>query len=153
MANSWGQSWGGDTGAWLATWTYGGTVSPPPPPSVIIDADGDFDLQIGHRVIQIRRPKRLEPERAEQLVVKRVAKALKGSKKARAEYATQTVSHVVQAMRSALEWREAINLATGLQSTVAKDDIAKIEAFWAAVQLAALETIEEEEEEDLLLLS
>lgn len=68
-------------------------------------------------------------------------------------FLTQTVSHVVQAMRSALEWREAINLATGLQSTVAKDDIAKIEAFWAAVQSAALETIEEEEEEDLLLLS
>jgi hypothetical protein len=121
--------------------------------TVIIDVDGDIDLQIGHRVIQIRRPKRLELERAEKLVIKRVSKALKGSKKARAEYATQTVSHVLREMQSALDWRPVANLALGLQDTIDRADIAKIDAFWAAVQAAALQTLEEEEEDDLLLLS
>jgi hypothetical protein len=133
--------------------TYTPAGVSPPPPSVIIDVDGDIDLQIGHRVIQIRRPKRLELERAEKLVIKRVSKALKGSKKARAEYATQTVSHVLREMQSALDWRPVANLALGLQDTIDRADIAKIDAFWAAVQAAALQTLEEEEEDDLLLLS
>jgi len=142
---NWGEIWGD---IWGDIWATDGST-----PSVFVDVDGDFDIQIGHRLIQIRRPKRLDLERAEKLVIKRVSKALKGSKKARSEYAAQTVSHVLREMQAALEWRPAATLALGVQETIAKPDIAKIEAFWAAVQAAALQTLEEEEEDDLLLLA
>lgn len=143
MASAWGDSW---SVYWGNSW---GSVST----GVTVDVDGDIDIQIGHRLIQIRRPKRLEADRAEKLVIRRVAKALKGSKKARVEYAEQTVSHVIRAMQAALEWRPTVGIALGVQDKIGSDDIARIDAFWAAVQAAALETLDEEEDEDLLLLS
>jgi hypothetical protein len=90
-----------------------------------------------------RRPVELEPEVALNRVVKRVAKRLK-IKRVDARY---LVEWAQQAFTALPEYRPAQNLALSAQNNgLEKRQVAQIKAYWAALEQAAIEQAEEDEE-------
>jgi hypothetical protein len=113
-----------------------------PTPPVIIGGGGDGFVRRGNLLTYVR-PKDLEPDVALNRVVKRVAKRLK-IKRVDARY---LVEWAQQAFTALPEYRPAQNLALSAQNDgLERRQVAQIKAYWAALEQAAIEQAEEDEE-------
>lgn len=146
MTTAWGVSWGV---AWGHSWDI---VTPVPPTRSSGDGPGfevgDNYVRIGNVVRWIKRPTELEPVKAEEAAVKKVAKSLGISK----DEARNVVAAVQREVGTQVNLLRAANMATsGKQGDlVTRQEAGDMRRYWALVVAAAIET---EEEEIMLLLT
>jgi hypothetical protein len=114
----------------------------------------DGYIQIGRRIIWKNRPKELEPSRAEAVAVRRIAKRIKGKPKAeRTAEAQQIVARAMAMLAGMVETRRAYQAAIGVGVEWTDEDIAAMRAFWKSLEAAAVELLQDEEDDEWLLLS
>lgn len=146
MTSAWGTSWGA---AWAVSWDIAAPV--PPTPSGGDGATyevGDGFIRTGNLIRWFPRPKELEPDKAEALAVKKVAKRLGLSK----QEAQNVVSLVQREVAQQVNYLRAAGMATsGLAGDkYTSEQISDMRGYWSAVVAYAIE-IEEEDEIALLL--
>lgn len=134
-------------GVWTdATWvpdSWGNSPAPPRPKNPIAELEiGDGYIRRGRLVRWIKRPKELEPARAETAAVKKVAKRLRITR----QTAQQIVTAVQRELAPDLNFLRASSLATnGIPDTeYSAEDIALMRSYWKAVVRYAEEADDEE---------
>lgn len=134
MADAWGGAWGS---AWGAAWGAGDT--PTPTPTIDFEA-GDGWARVGRRIFIL--PPELKPDVAEKRVIKKIKRRVKGKPKAERIVATaqRIVASEIPLMRGA-----RLADSARIEQDFTESDLVAIRTYWKAVEIAALEILDEEE--------
>lgn len=128
----------------VATATTGSTPVPPP---VIIDV-GDGYIRQGSLIRWFRRPDQLQPDKAEDLAIKKVAKRSGVSK----HIAVQAVRLAERELATTVNYLRASSLAMSGKrgDEYTRDELTDMREFWAEVVRRAVEI---EDDDDMILLT